>query len=71
MMMRKDGPFYYENPGDSQNAITVAYDENSIIVSVAQERAMDSYNETFECSIELPREIAIALRDILNGLYPA
>lgn len=37
-----------------------------ICISVADEQAVDSYNQSFECSIHLRREQAIKLRDWLS-----
>lgn len=36
-----------------------------LIVSVAQEQAVDSYNQSFECSLTMTREQAVQLRDWL------
>lgn len=41
----------------------VANAEGHITVSVAEEKAVDSYNETFECSFTLDQKEAAKLRD--------
>jgi hypothetical protein len=44
-----------------EDNLTAAKDARGICVSVSQEKAMDSYNETFECSIHLTDEQAKTL----------
>jgi hypothetical protein len=39
-------------------------------VSVAEEKAVDSYNQSFECSLTMTDEQAIQLRDWLLDHYP-
>ena len=74
-------PFHYESPHDSTNELTVAlivpetYRDKrdlagGIVISVANEQAVDSYNAMFECDISLDRKTAIQFRDWLNKLYP-
>lgn len=41
-----------------------------IIVSVSQEKAVDSYNQSFECDLTMTDEQAIQLRDWLLHHYP-
>ena len=41
-----------------------------VIVSVAEEQAMDSYNSMFTCSIHLAESQALELRDWLNYHFP-
>lgn len=41
-----------------------------VIVSVAEEKAVDSYNQTFTCSIHLSPSQAINLRDWLSHHFP-
>lgn len=41
-----------------------------ISVSVAEEKAVDSYNQSFECTLTMSDEQAIQLRDWLTLHYP-
>jgi hypothetical protein len=53
----------------NENAVSVVeLDDGAIEISVAQEKAIDSYNDTFECRIELPLEEARKLREWLNAV---
>ena len=62
--------FHYDNPSDSENEITVYLEDGALYVAVADEKAVDSYNSTFECSIYLPEPAALKLRDYLVGRFP-
>ncbi len=42
-----------------------------LIVSVAEEQAVDSYNQSFECTAHLTPDQAVQLRDWLNKQFPA
>jgi hypothetical protein len=67
----EDWRFYWEDPSDWDNAVVVvATEDDGLTIAVAEEKAMDSYNETFECSICLPKAEAIRLRDLLNEHLP-
>ena len=50
---------------DPDNQLTAAISEKQVIISVSQEKAVDSYNTVFECSIDLDVYNAIKLRDWL------
>ena len=41
---------------------------NELIISVAEEQAMDSYNVSITCKLTATKDQAIRLRDWLNGL---
>jgi hypothetical protein len=41
-----------------------------IIITVAEEKAVDSYNASFECSLTMTDEQAMELRDWLIYHYP-
>lgn len=58
--------FQWENPVDQENTISVARTPLGLNISVADEQAVDSYNSTFECDINLPLAEALRLRDYLN-----
>lgn len=77
--MNRDDRFHYENPRDYENEISVYIEEDRhwereyigwLCVSVADEKAVDSYNSTFTCDIHMPPAAAIKLRDFLNKKYP-
>ena len=40
----------------------------ALVCSITQEKAVDSYNQTFECVFSATKEQAIALRDFLTAL---
>lgn len=62
--------FLVENPRDSSNTLTVVGDDTGLRIAVADEKAVDSYNQEFECDIDLTIEQSLALRDWLLSLYP-
>lgn len=64
--------FHFEDPRDSQNEVTIYPTQGGgLYVAVAEERAVDSYNETFNCTIVLTDAEAKRLRDLLNGWFPS
>lgn len=68
---KKQG-FYWEDPSDAENAITVFLNQGGgLSIAVSEERAMDSYNQTFECSAFLARADAERLRDYLTEVLAA
>lgn len=84
--MSDSNAFHYEAPHDSENELTIVPIEapprypdwndkrdlvGGITISVADEKAVDSYNSTFECDISLDKNEAIRLRDWLLARYPA
>lgn len=44
--------------------------ESGLIVNVAQECAVDSYNQSFECSLHMSLSQTVQLRDWLNKQFP-
>ncbi len=63
--------FHFENESDAENELNAYITEGGHLrVGVAEERAMDSYNETFECEAFLPAEDAERLRDFLLHHFP-
>ena len=46
-------------------------DGDGIIVSVSEEQAVDSYNQSFECNMTMTRRQAEKLRDWLVAQFPA
>jgi hypothetical protein len=72
--------FHYENPSDPDNEISVYIEDDArwekehigwLVVSVSDEKAVDSYNSMFACDIHVPPNVAAALRDYLNRKFPA
>jgi hypothetical protein len=49
-----------------EEGATFTLHEGGIIVSVAEEKAVDSYNQSFECSLTMSREQALQLCAWLN-----
>jgi hypothetical protein len=48
---------YVESPYDPDNSLTaVPLADGGVSISVSDEQAVDSYNATFECDIDLSRE---------------
>ncbi len=63
--------FYFEAPGNPDNVMVLfANQGGGVTVAVSEERAMDSYNEGFELTIELPENAAKQLRDYLVEIFP-
>ncbi len=61
--------FYHEDPGDPESTITVvANGPGGVYVTVTEERAMDSYNQTFEIGHALGRGEACRLLEFLRSL---
>lgn len=62
--------FVWENPREIDNSITVAPDDDgSLSVSVEEEKAVDSYNSTFNCCVVLPKAQALKLLAALTEWY--
>ena len=68
----------YVNPRDPDNEIEVTRSsgyspdpDGWITVTVSDEKAVDSYNQTFSCSIMLSDDVARALLDHLTTLLEA
>jgi hypothetical protein len=66
-----NGVIYIENPSDPENALTLYRTKSDeLAISVSEERAVDSYNATFECTLYVsPREARI-IRDYLIKWFP-
>lgn len=63
--------FHFENDSDSENELNIILCESGgIRVSVAEEMAMDSYNQTFDCAVQLDKVSAVNLRDFLIEHFP-
>jgi hypothetical protein len=48
------------------NVLTMLWHKDHLWISVSEEKAMDSYNENFECTIRLPAEAVASLRAFLK-----
>lgn len=57
-----NGPNYGE-----EGATFVLNKEGWLLVSVSEEKAMDSYNSSFECTLTMTPSQAAQLRDWLNA----
>ena len=55
--------------GFEEGATFVSSDDGTMTVSVAEEKAVDSYNESFTCTITMTKEQAVTLRDWLRMQY--
>lgn len=53
-----------------EGVIFVATEAGGLSVAVAEEKPMDSYNETFECTVHLSGDNARLLRDWLIDMFP-
>lgn len=63
--------FLEENDGGwGGEAVIFANEAGGLTVAVAEEMAVDSNNEWFECKRELSKEEAERLRDYLNEYFP-
>lgn len=59
--------FRFEDPRDADNEVTIYPNKaGGLYISVAQEQAVDSYNQMFECYVTLDGDAAKRLRDYLN-----
>jgi hypothetical protein len=50
------GTMYFEDPRDQDNNMTVAPADGGVSFSVMEEKAVDSFNSTFECTLRLSYE---------------
>jgi hypothetical protein len=67
----EDGIFYYEEERDPDNVAVIFPNQGGgLTVSVSEEHAMDSYNQTLECTVALDAKQAERLRDLLNEWFP-
>lgn len=65
------GIFYYEDPSDRENVVVIFPTKSGgLTVAVSEEQAVDSYNDSFECSMHLSKERAERLRDRLCEWFP-
>ena len=63
--------FYFESVSDPDNVMMLfANSGGGLTVAIAEEKPVDSYNETFECTISLPADEAKRLRDYLIEHFP-
>jgi hypothetical protein len=67
--IEQDNRLLFEDPTDPDNTAIFVADEKGLIVTVAEDRLVDSSNKTFECSITLPREAVVALRGWLSQRF--
>lgn len=61
----------FNRPNWGEEGATFSFDkEGCLLVSVAQEKAVDSYNASFECTLTMSPVQAAQLRDWLNAQMP-
>ena len=51
-----------------EDGASFVWAEKKLTISVSQDKAMDSYNENFECVLTATPQQAVQLRDWLNSL---
>ena len=70
---KRDSIFFDPQEGagaDAEGASFVKTAEGRLVVVVSEEKAVDSYNESFECCLDMTAEQAAELRDWLNEKFP-
>ena len=60
----------FEASQSFEEGATFARDGDGLVVSVAEEKAVDSYNESFECDLHMTRKQVEQLRDWLLVEFP-
>jgi len=61
-----DQTIRFEPNNTFEEGATFAFDQRGhLLVSVSEEKAVDSYNQSFECTLTMTPEQAIQLRDWL------
>jgi hypothetical protein len=64
-------PILRLEPSDSfEEGASFVKTNQGIMISVAEEKAVDSYNASFECTLTATHDQAIQLRDWLLEFYP-
>jgi hypothetical protein len=53
-----------------EGAVFARTDDGGLTVSVSEEKAVDSYNESFECTLTMKPEQVQQLRDWLDANFP-
>jgi hypothetical protein len=67
----RDGVYHAHEQGDEDTAVTVAITEaDGIHITCTEEQSVDSYNQTFKCSIWLTWPQATALMEYLHKHSP-
>lgn len=67
-MTSTDEGFDWADPSDGSNTIFVTPHDGGVIIKVADEVAVGSYNDEFELGISLPRERVLDLIAYLQDL---
>lgn len=66
------GPRLFMEAQDSfEEGATFVHDDGKLFIVVAEEKAMDSYNQSFQCQLTATPEQARQLRDWLIVQFPA
>jgi hypothetical protein len=58
----------FQNQNDIENSAWFVRCDNTVILTVAEEKAVDSYNTGFECTFDLTIEQASQLKDWLEAV---
>ena len=68
----RDGVFYAEPSESFEEGMTVGpLEDGKWLISVAEEKAVDSYNNSFTCDMTMTRAQMLALAAFLNGALAA
>lgn len=68
--MPSDSSIRFEAKDTEEDCATFAIVGRSLAVSVSEEKAVDSYNQFFECTLHLTIDQIGQLRDWLNAKFP-
>lgn len=60
-----DDRLVLEATDSDEDNMVLSIDDGRVCVAVSEEKAVDSYNSTFECTMHLTHEQAIQMRDWL------
>lgn len=65
-----DTELRFEDPADAESAVRFWCSRAGTLgVAVTEERAMDSYNQTFECTFHLTSEQALELSKLIATYF--
>lgn len=68
-MSVKDNAIFFEPSECFEEGATFALCGDGLLVSVAQEKAVDSDNQSFECCLHMTAEQVCKLRDWINKKF--
>lgn len=73
MSVSRDNVLHFESASSWEDGVTFALptqDRFALSISVAEEKAVDSYNQTFVCRCHLTEKQVEKLRHWLNEAFP-